>query len=53
MLKTETLLAMLKRTFLKGMAITLSIQQENGKLSVELVIWAVAVVLWLFVLYGE
>lgn len=49
----ETLTAYLKRTFLKGKAITLSIRQENGKLSVDLIIWAVVVVFWVFVWYGE
>lgn len=49
----ETLTAYLKRTFLKGKAITLHIRRGNGKLSVDLIVWAVIVVFWVFVWHGE
>lgn len=48
-----TLTALIKRTFLQGRAVTLSIRHDNGKFSVNLVVWAVVVVLWVFVWFGE
>lgn len=49
----ETLSAYLKRTFLKGKAITLRIRREDNNYYVDLTVWAVIVIFWLFVLYGE
>jgi len=49
----EPIVAILRRTFLKGMAVTLRIRKDNDNFSVDLMIWAVAVVIWLFVWFGE
>lgn len=48
----EPLVAILRRTFLRGKAVTLRIRKDNDNLSVDLMIWAVAVVVWLFVWLG-